>query len=119
MKKLLTTATAFALLAGAAQAAPVLYDFQDFNGDITEAETLYDKDQLTQDDYYFGNVVTAVQPVQENQPFPAGTWSLNGSVTVDGVHTWEYVDVDGNGKIERTEMHQFRMRKKDRAGQSE
>lgn len=28
-------------------------------------------------------------------------------------------DVDGNGKIERNEMHQFRMRKKDRVGQSE
>jgi hypothetical protein len=28
-------------------------------------------------------------------------------------------DVDGNGKIERDELHQFRMRKKDRAGQSE
>lgn len=28
-------------------------------------------------------------------------------------------DADGNGKIERKEMHQFRMRKKDRAGQSE
>jgi Ca2+-binding EF-hand superfamily protein len=28
-------------------------------------------------------------------------------------------DVDKNGKIERAEMHQFRMRKKDRAGQSE
>lgn len=27
-------------------------------------------------------------------------------------------DVDGNGKIEREELHQFRMRKKDRAGQS-
>jgi Ca2+-binding EF-hand superfamily protein len=28
-------------------------------------------------------------------------------------------DVDGNGKIERAEMHQFRMRKKDRAAPSE
>ena len=28
-------------------------------------------------------------------------------------------DVDGNGKIERNEMHQFRMRKKDRAAASE
>ena len=28
-------------------------------------------------------------------------------------------DVDGNGKIEQSELHQFRMRKKDRAGQSE
>jgi Ca2+-binding EF-hand superfamily protein len=28
-------------------------------------------------------------------------------------------DVDGNGKIEQEELHHFRMRKKDRAGQSE
>ena len=28
-------------------------------------------------------------------------------------------DADGNGKIEQGELHQFRMRKKDRARQSE
>ena len=32
---------------------------------------------------------------------------------------FEQLDVNEDGKIERAEMHQFRMRQKDRAGQSE
>jgi hypothetical protein len=41
-------------------------------------------------------------------------------VSMPGVaERFKKFDVDGNGKIERAEMHQFRMRKKDRAAPSE
>jgi Ca2+-binding EF-hand superfamily protein len=41
-------------------------------------------------------------------------------VSMPGVaERFKKFDVDGNGKIEQSELHHFRMRKKDRAGQSE
>ena len=41
-------------------------------------------------------------------------------VSMPGVaERFKKFDVDGNGKIEQGELHHFRMRKKDRAGQSE
>jgi len=41
-------------------------------------------------------------------------------VSMPGVaERFKKFDVDGNGKIEQDELHHFRMRKKDRAGQSE
>jgi hypothetical protein len=75
--------------------------YQDVAGDITEAEILYVNDRLTQADVYsvgpHSNVVLSTQPVLENQPFPAGTWSLNGNVTVDGTNRWTEVAIDTNG----------------------
>ncbi|MEN3974558.1 right-handed parallel beta-helix repeat-containing protein [Emcibacter sp. SYSU 3D8] len=71
--------------------------YQAHAGDITEAEVLYVNDRITEDDLYYGNVSVAVQPVLENQPFPNGTWSLNGNVTIDGVNRWTSGDIDTDG----------------------
>ena len=75
--------------------------YQDYNGNINEAEILYVDDRLTQNDilyYATGNAMVnaAVVPVLENQPTPEGTWSLNGIVKVDGVNSYEMVSIDGN-----------------------
>ncbi|MGE0668295.1 MAG: hypothetical protein AB7O49_17200 [Sphingomonadales bacterium] len=74
--------------------------YQEYDGDITEAEVLYVNDQLTEDDIREGTEefeVTAVQPIHENQPFPVGTWTLNGVNTFDGTNEWSSVDIDGDG----------------------
>ncbi len=78
--------------------------YQDLASNITEAEVMYVNDRLTQDDIYSVGPEDGIEmsaaignPVLENQPFPVGTWSLNGNVKIDGTNLWTLVDVDGNG----------------------
>jgi hypothetical protein len=80
--------------------------YQDVASNISEAEVLWVNDQLTADDIYNtyapfpngdGALAQAVVPGFESQPVPAGTWSLNGNVSVDGTNGWTLIHVDGNG----------------------